>query len=144
MRKFALLGIMVFAADASVARADRLDREEIRRLVRELDRQSDDFKRQFERALDHSRLDGTSWEHRLNQQVKELDRAIDRLKHGLEHHRDVWDIREEVRDVVEQGSDVNRIMIRLELHRHVEREWRALRDGINLLARQYRVRGISG
>src|SRR4051812_33155417 len=102
MRKLALLGVLMLAGNVSVARADRLDREDVRRLVRDLDRLSDDFRRSFARALDHSRLDGTSWESRLNQQVKELDRAIDRLKHGLEHHRDVWDIREEVREVVDQ------------------------------------------
>jgi len=120
----------------------QMDRDEVRRLIRSLEDRASDFRRAFDRAIENSRIDGSPWEGRLKDKVKDFERSVEKLRRESERRRDFWDLRDDVQDVVDEGAEVNRIMIRMRFHERLEREWTGLRFGINRLASQFRIRGI--
>jgi HAMP domain-containing protein len=103
-------------------------------VIADAENRSDDFRRALRRALDHSRLDGTWREDRLNDDAKDLANAMDRLRDSWSRHHDTDRARRHVRDAIDAARSINRAMQRFYLREHVEREWRILRDELNRLA----------
>src|SRR5215510_12302637 len=55
-------------------------RGDVRQVIRNLETDTDTFKKSLDRALDHSALDGTNYEDEINNYVKEFEHATDKLK----------------------------------------------------------------
>jgi len=123
-------------------RAERLAR--IDGIVRDCEGRSNDFRDALRRALDHSRLDGTYREHRLNSDASRLEHAMNVVRDAWNHDRDVDRSRRHVRDAVSAGRDIERAMPRFYLRSYLESEWRALRSELNHLADIFEVSGIEG
>src|SRR5688500_16166939 len=53
---------------------------DVERIIKRVEDSSDQFRNVVDRSLDRSTLDGTNREDNINQQVKELENAIDKLR----------------------------------------------------------------
>ncbi len=122
------------------------DREErlarIDAIVRDCENRTDDFKSALARALDHSRLDGSYREHRLNSDARRLERAMNEVREAWNRDRDVDRARSYVRSSISAGRDIERALPRFYLRSHIESEWRMLRSELNRLAEIFETPGI--
>jgi hypothetical protein len=134
----ALLVVPLQAQDRRDERRDRhSDRDGMARIsnvVRDCDQRAAEFRHALDRALDHSRLNGTRAEDRLNEEAKRIDHAVSRLRESWNHDRDVERSRQNVRDAIEAGRAINWALEKHAVRGHVQREWDGLRAELNLLA----------
>lgn len=119
--KFSLLvlGIVAFCmpvvANAQWGRQDRYpddrryDGRALRDSVHRLDRLAKDFKRDMDRALDRSRMNGTRREDQINKQVHTFRDAVGDLKSRVGDGRDLNRSADRARRVLEQGQLVDRV-----------------------------------
>jgi len=105
-------------------------------VARSLEAGLDRFIRSFDHALDHSRLNGSDREDRLNARVKRLEHHSDLLKDRLREGRRS---RELVDRIFEEARTIDRFMGRTRLDRRAEADWRQVTRDLDRLARQYRV-----
>jgi len=108
-----------------------------------LEHSTDEFKGSLDKALDHSVLNGTSLEDRLNQWAnlledevdtakKEYNRAADSGKHAdgtaMERFADHWG------NAMMAATAINRAMIRRGFAPTPERQWTGIRTDLNMVA----------
>jgi hypothetical protein len=117
-------------------------RVDVDRVIRRAEDRSDVFRKTVDRNLDHSRLNGSRTEDRINAQVKQLENALDDLRSEF-NRRDRWtDTRLNVERVMRQSDEVNSIMRKNRFTPQVEREWDLLRSDLNTLANVYSLRPL--
>jgi len=75
------LGLFVQAAKAQ---------EDVGRLVKQLEEDSDRFSNSATKALDKSKWDGTPREDELIRAVRSYEDSIDKLKNAVDNHRDPY------------------------------------------------------
>lgn len=116
---------------------------DVDRVIRRVEERSDAFRSVMDRALDRGALDGTEREDRINEQVKELENAIDRLRSEFDRS-DTWRrTRSEVQKVMNEADEVNAIMnSRRRIGRNVRAEWTLVRRDLNTLADVYGLRQL--
>lgn len=114
----------------------------IENLVRRVEQRTDSFVRQFDRALDNSRADGTRREDRLNELAGELERATNQLRRGFDRSDSLQENRDEVERCVSIASRIDRAVSRGRVGNGVQNTWRTLRNELNALARAYNVRSV--
>lgn len=145
---FALVAILtspVLAQNREVAVYTRTD---VRDLVQRMERHSDDFRKHFEKALDHSSLDGTDREDRLRRWTQDLEQMLDRLKDD-DSHRQVRNMEQRVNTVLAIAAGINRVLLYRPFDAETDRDWNLLRSDLNALAitydlpalQSYRLRG---
>ena len=131
-------------------RDDRRDdrRVNVERIINQVESRSDAFRRNVDRALDRSRLNGSREEDRLNEEVKQFARAVDQLRSDFDRrdNRDNRDNRDDTRRnvdrVLREADEIGRAIGRANLERNVEREWAGLRADLNTLANVYNLRPL--
>ena len=89
---FTALFIVALAVFVQTASAQ----EDVGRLIKQLEDDSDRFSNSTTKALDSSRFDGTSTEDQLIQYVRDFEDAIDRLKKGYDNREDTTLLAKEV------------------------------------------------
>lgn len=114
----------------------------IENLVRRVEDRTDSFVRQFDRALDNSRADGTRREDRLNQLASELERATNQLRREFDRSDSLQENRDEVERCISIASRIDRAVSRGRIGNGVQNSWRTLRNELNALARAYNVRSV--
>ncbi|HEX8399308.1 MAG TPA: hypothetical protein VF644_17870 [Pyrinomonadaceae bacterium] len=114
----------------------------IENLVRRVEDRTDSFVRQFDRALDNSRVDGTRREDRLNELASELERATNQLRREFDRSDSLQENRDEVERCISIASRIDRAVSRGRIGNGVQNSWRTLRNELNALARAYNVRSI--
>ncbi|MEW6213275.1 MAG: hypothetical protein AB1631_33570 [Acidobacteriota bacterium] len=135
-----LLALSVTALAQGRYRGRRYTKADVDRIIKRVETHSDTFTKSVDRSLDNGRLDGTEAEDRINEQVEDLEKALDELRSEFDK-RDQWlEVRENVVKVVDEAEDVNAIFHRRRLNRVIENQWVALRAEINKLAGIYNVR----
>ncbi len=113
---------------------------DVDRIIKRVETRSDEFKKIIDRNLDRSVLDGTRREDNINEQVRELERALDNLRADFDR-TDTWqETRRQVQAVLNQADEVNRIVRTLRFNRAVESGWAAMRADLNRLAGVYDLR----
>lgn len=131
--------LMVSAFGQGRARGRFYSKSDVDRIIKRVETRSDEFKDAVDKALDRSRLDGTRKEDNINEQVKELEKALDNLRSDFDR-TDTWrETHNEVRAVLNQADEVGRIVKRNQFPAHVERGWIALRTDLNTLAGIYNL-----
>ena len=158
MAFFFLFGI--FIVSGTVAEAQWRDRNNDRRedrrndrwgntnkraienLIRRVEDRTDNFVRQFDRALDNSRADGTRREDRLNDLARDLERATDQLRREFDRSDSLRENRDEVERCINVASRIDRAISRGRVGNGVQNTWRTLRNELNALARAYDVRSV--
>ncbi len=131
--------LMIPAFGQGRARGRFYSKSDVDRIIKRVETRSDEFKDIVDKALDRSRLDGTNKEDNINEQVKQLEKALDNLRSDFDR-RDSWrETHNEVRAVLNQADEVGRIVKRNRFHANVQRSWVALRTDLNTLAGIYNL-----
>jgi hypothetical protein len=120
----------------------RYSRQDIEQIIRRVEDSSDRFTRSFDRALDRSRLDGSSLEDRLNNQVKQLENRLDDLRDDFDRRDDWRETRQRVSGVMREAGEVNSIMRRAQLRGDVQSQWSYVKRDLNRLASTYNLRPL--
>ena len=87
----------------------RYDDRGLRDSVQRLDRLSKDFERDMDRALDHSRVNGSQREDRINDQVHQFRKAVGNLKSRVGNGRDLNRSSNEARRVLQEADQLDRV-----------------------------------
>ena len=133
-----ILFTLALAANAQGRyRGRTYSKADVDRIVHRVEDSTDTLRQAVDKNLDRSRLDGTRREDDINQQVKQLENALDELRNEFDRH-DTWrESRREVEKVMRQSDEVNAIFRRLRFHAAVEAQWRIVRADLNRLAGIY-------
>jgi hypothetical protein len=117
---------------------------EVERLINRVETNSDQFTKAFDKALDRSRLDGTSREDQLNKQVRELERALNRLRTEFNRGDHRGETRSNLQQVMRQAEGIDRLMRGGRMAGGVEDKWTDVRKDLNTLAGMYDLKALGG
>ena len=123
-------------------RARPYARVDVERTIRRLEVRSDHFRETVDRQLDRSRLDGSRTEDRINDEIKDLENALDDLRDEFDRRDRFEESRRHVPRALSQSDEVNSLFRRRNLGRQAEREWAEIRADLNLLAAAYNLRPL--
>ena len=115
---------------------------DVERIIKRVEERSDAFREVVDRSLDRSAMNGTNREDNINQQVKELENAIDKLRHDFDRAQTWEETRSQVQKVMNEADEVNAIVRRGRWRRGgvVKSEWALVRADLNRLAGVYNLR----
>lgn len=130
-----VLAIVSLSAGAFAQRA--WYRGNVRETIRQLETDTDRFKGSLDRALDHSRLDGTRTEDEINKYVKDFEEATDKLKDRAEDRDYSPGL---AREVLTRGRVINGFMKKTRLQSEAELDWSRVRSNLNRLANSYYIK----
>ena len=111
-------------------------RTNAQQIIKNLETDTDAFKRSLDRALDHSPLDGTRSEDEINEYVKQFEHATDKLKDKAEDQKYAPNL---AREVLVRGRSINSFMRKYQLGQEANNDWARVRDDLTLLAHGYRI-----
>lgn len=140
----ALTAVSVVTALGQGRYANTYAKSQVGAFVANLERSSNVFRRQFDRAMDRSNIDGTADEDRYNRLVVNYESSLNDLRRQFNRNRLWWDTRNEVDRMIGQARPVNDMMINLPFGRNLETQWSAMRNDINKLADTYDLQGLNG
>ena len=120
----------------SLAQRTTVVRTNVREIIRNLETDTDTFKRSLDRALDHSPLDGTHSEDEINEYVQQFEHATDKLKDKAEDQKYAPNL---AREVLIRGRSINTFMRKHQLSQDANNDWTKVRDDLTLLAHGYRI-----
>lgn len=114
---------------------------EVEQVIKRVEERSDSFRKVVDRTLDRSALNGTNREDNINEQVKELENAIDKLRKDFDRANTWQETREQVQRVMSEADEVNAIVRRGRWRRGgaVKSEWALVRNDLNRLAGVYNL-----
>lgn len=119
-------------------------KNQIKGFVDQLERSSKTFRKDFDRYMDQSNLNGTSTEDDFNDRVERYKDAVEYLKSKFNGNNPWWNNRTNVQGMITAAQPVNSMMNNLVFARQLESQWRMLRDDINKLADTFDLPGING
>jgi len=114
----------------------RNDDRYLRDSVQQLDRLSKDFENDMDRALDHSRVDGTRREDEINNVVKDFRRAVGNLKSRVGNGRDLNRSVNEAERVLQLADQVDRYGAR-RLDSRTSSEWSQIQSELRTISDVY-------
>jgi hypothetical protein len=123
----------------ALAQNRRLSKSHVEALIKRVEVQSDALRRQVDRTLDRSALDGTNREDRINDQMKDLENELDSLRREFDRTDSWWETRRDVDDAMREARDMQRLIATNRALRPIRGSWNALRRNLNELARAYGV-----
>jgi hypothetical protein len=127
------------AAQPREARGRLYTKADVDRIIKRVETSSDKFKKEFDKALDRSRLNNTNREDQLNQYARDLEHATDDLRSHFDR-TDKWlDNKEQVRTCLSLASKLNVAMRNRRLGPKAESRWAGLRYDLNTLADVYNL-----
>ena len=113
-------------------------------IISNLEKTSNSFRKDFDRELDKSPLNGTSEEDRINTIVKDYENALNRLRRDFDSQNTWWQSRNEVQSVMSSAQNVNSLMNNLQFARKLEKQWRNMRRDLNKLADTFDLASLDG
>lgn len=119
-------------------------KNQVKSFVDQLDKSSDRFRKDFDRYMDQSNLNGTTTERDFNDRIKRYSDAVEYLKDKFNGNNPWWNNRNNVQGVITNAQPVNSMMNNLSFANQLESQWRMLRDDINRLADTFDLQGING
>jgi len=114
----------------------RISEKEMKDLIARIDKQAGEFRGSLKSALNHSDIDHSKQEDRINDFVKGFENATEKLKH---HYSDKNTAPADVEDVLTRAAHIDSFMERHHLSPRAESDWAALRKGLDTLADAYQV-----
>lgn len=136
--------VLPTAINAQGKYANTYSKRDVSNIIAKLERSSNEFRRDFDRNLDQSSINGTREEDRLNNIVKDYERDLNVLRREFDGSNSWWESRQDVRDVMRSARSVNQMMTNLPFARQLERRWRNMRQDINKLADTYDLAELGG
>ena len=122
----------------------RYDDRELRDSVQRLDRLAKDFQKDVDRALDHSRVNGSSREDRINDQVHRFRSAVGDLKSRIGNGRDLNRSSDQARRVLQEAQQLDRIVGSRNLDGRVSSEWYSIQRELSFIGEVYGYRYDGG
>lgn len=153
MQKFAatffalliMVGLSFIPAQAQGRHRGRFySKTDVHRIIVRVEERSDAFRKSVDNNLDRSRLDGSRREDRINNQVGQLESALDELRREFDRRDTFREVRREVERVMRQSDEINALMRNSRFSPHVEQQWRLLRADLNRLAGIYELPLLRG
>jgi hypothetical protein len=135
-----LLGISPTPARAQDANRDAaLTVSQARDIVDRLDKRTGEFKEEFDKAVEHSLIDGSKLEDRAKKRADDLHDAAKKLRDVFNDKKDKNNpaVRDQVDKVLAAGADVNKVMTTMRFTEKLQRDWDVLRSDLNALAQIY-------
>ena len=118
----------------------RYDRRAVRDSVRRLERLSRSLEGNLDRALDHSRVDGTDREDRINERARDFRHAADRLEDRFDDGRNLERSAGEARRVLQLGNELGRRIRRFTNDGRVASDWSRISQELRVIADFYGFR----
>ncbi|HEY8228111.1 MAG TPA: hypothetical protein VIG25_22775 [Pyrinomonadaceae bacterium] len=115
----------------------RYDERYLKDSIHRLDRLAKDFERDLDRALDHSRVDGTRREDRINAQGHDFRRAVGSLKSSYGNGRDLNRSRDEAQRVLQEARQFDRIGRSRVVDNRVASEWSQIQQELRIISDAY-------
>jgi hypothetical protein len=125
-------------------RYGRYDERALRDSVHRLDSLAKDFERDIDRALDRSRVNGTSREDRINEEVHQFRRAAGDLKSRVGNGRDLNRSADEARRVLDEAQQVNRMARPRWFDNRLASEWSGIEQELRFISDVYGFRYNGG
>jgi hypothetical protein len=120
------------------------ERRQLRDLARRIDDRSKDLQRDLDRSLDNSRVNGTRREDNINQEARDLRNAAGRFRSVAGDSNDLYRSSDEARQLLEQASQVGRMLSRARLDGRTGGDWNQLRNDLRAVADIYNLRFNEG
>ena len=124
----------------------RYDDRGLRDSVHRLDRLSKDYERDMDRALDHSRANGSRQEDRINDQIHRFRDAVGDLKSNVGNGRDLNRSADEARRVLQEGHQLDRVARPRWYDNRLASQWSQIQQELRYIGDVYgfRYNGDSG
>lgn len=132
------------SAQGVLRNQNRYSKRDVSTIIMTLENSSDAFRRDFDRAMDQSNLNGTNAEDRFNNNVRDYENSLDSLRRQFDRTDSWWTTRNEVSSVMQRSQTVNTMMNTLPFRRNLERQWTKMRNDLNKLADTYDLPGLNG
>ena len=115
---------------------------DVEHIIKRVEERSDEFRKVIDKSLDRSAINGTNREDNINEQVKELENAIDKLRSEFDRAQTWEETRSQVQRVMNEADEVNAIVRRGRWPRGgpVKSSWALVRSDLNKLAGVYNLR----
>ena len=130
-----LLGVPL-SLQAQTQQPYRLSDKQVKQIIQQIESRANTFRRNLDRALDRSRLNGTQQEDEINARVKDFENATDNLRERFNDNRS---IAEDVQGVMNSAYYINDFLNRNYLNRTVQTDWSQIRRDLDRLADAYNV-----
>jgi hypothetical protein len=115
----------------------RVTDQEVERILKQIEQQSDRFRSALDSSLDKSRFNGTREEDDVNRFVKEFYEQTKTLREHFDHHKSTS---ADVQSVLDRAASIDSFLRRNRLRKNnAVREWERLRVNLDELARVYNV-----
>jgi hypothetical protein len=115
----------------------RYDERYLKDSIQRLDRLSKDFEKDLDRALDHSRVNGTRREDQMNAQGHEFRRAVGSLKSNFGNGRDLNRSRDEAARVLDEARQFDRIGRSRNIDSRVASDWSQIQRELQIISDAY-------
>ena len=117
----------------------RYDERYLKDSINRLDRLSKDFERDLDRALDHSRVNGTRREDQMNAQGHDFRRAVGNLKSSFGNGRDLYRSRDEAERVLQEAQQFDRIGRGRGFDNRVASDWSQIQRELQIISDAYGI-----
>lgn len=140
-----MLAIVLLADTGNAQRVRRetrgraVNKAQVKVVINRVEDRVDNFVSNYDKALDRSKLDGSSRENWLMNRARDLERATDELSREFDR-RDAWaENKDEVRKCLNIASDIDRNMRNYRFGSTAEGNWGRVRFELNTLADVYNL-----
>ena len=116
------------------------ERRQLRDLGRRIDDRSRDLQRDVDRLLDNSRYNGSNREDRINDEARDLRQAAQRFRNVAGDSDDLYRSRDEASRLLQQASQMSRMLGRARLDSRTASDWNQLRSDLRTVANIYNLR----
>jgi len=117
----------------------RYDERGLKDSINRLDRLSKDFEKDLDRALDHSRVNGTRREDNINAQGHDFRRAVSSLKSNFGNGRDLNRSRDEAQRVLQEAQQFSRVGRGRGFDNQVASDWSQIQRELQIISDAYGV-----
>jgi DNA-binding transcriptional MerR regulator len=114
-------------------------KDDVDRIIKRVEDRGDVLRKEVDRFLDRSSIDGTKREDRINEEVKELEEALDKLRREFNKRQEYRETREEVTNVIDEAQEINALFRKNRFTPELQRQWLQVRRDINRLALVYNL-----
>jgi hypothetical protein len=137
-----LCGAVATNAQRREARGRMMTKPQVKAVINRLETRLDAFKKQYDKSLDKSRLNGSDREDWLNKRAKDLEHATDDLR----KHFDVSDRwienKDDVQRCIDIARDIDKNIRGARYGAATESNWANVRRELNTLADIYNIAGV--
>lgn len=111
--------------------------EDVGRLLKQLEEDSDRFSNSVTKALDDSKYDGTATEDQLIRYVRDFEDSIDRLKKGYDNREETTSLAKEVQT---RSKAIDKFLKKNPLSGTVQTDWGTVRSDLVRLAKTHKIK----